>query len=84
MATSGRGRLAPWSVTRHYPLENETARLTLLRFAADVDIHSGNTQLTGIGVWFWKKVIVRDMNGQLLQNTEANCKLAMACKQYST
>lgn len=44
--------------------------LLLLRFAADVDIHSGNTQLTGIMAYgFGKKVIVRDMNGQIAPET---------------
>ncbi|MGQ1328901.1 type II secretion system protein N [Acinetobacter baumannii] len=44
--------------------------LLLLRFAADVDIHSGNTQLTGIMAYgFGEKVIVRDMNGQIAPET---------------
>ncbi|EJB8480964.1 MULTISPECIES: type II secretion system protein N [Acinetobacter] len=44
--------------------------LLLLRFAANVDIHSGNTQLTGIMAYgFGKKVIVRDMNGQIAPET---------------
>lgn len=44
--------------------------LLLLRFAADVDIHSGNTQLAGIMAYgFGKKVIVRNMNGQVAPET---------------
>ncbi|KHO14644.1 general secretion pathway protein [Acinetobacter baumannii] len=44
--------------------------LFLLRFAADVDIHSGNTQLTGIMAYgFGKKVIVRNMTGQVAPET---------------
>lgn len=44
--------------------------LLLLRFAADVDIHSGNTQLTGIMAYgFGKKVIVRNMTGQVAPET---------------
>ncbi|QNW94574.1 type II secretion system protein N [Acinetobacter seifertii] len=44
--------------------------LLLLRFAADVDIHSGNTQLTGIMAYgFSKKVIVRNMTGQVAPET---------------
>ncbi|QNX08590.1 type II secretion system protein N [Acinetobacter seifertii] len=44
--------------------------LLLLRFAADVDIHSGNTQLTGIMAYgFGKKVIVRNMAGQVAPET---------------
>lgn len=44
--------------------------LLLLRFAADVDIHSGNTQLTGIMAYgFGKKVIVRNITGQVAPET---------------
>ncbi|MDK4793623.1 MAG: type II secretion system protein N [Acinetobacter sp.] len=44
--------------------------LLLLRFSADVDIHSGNTQLTGIMAYgFGKKVIVRNMAGQVAPET---------------
>lgn len=44
--------------------------LLLLRFAADVDIHSGNTQLTGIMAYgFGKKVIVKNMTGQVAPET---------------
>lgn len=44
--------------------------LFLLRLAADVDIHSGNTQLTGIMAYgFGKKVIVRNMTGQVAPET---------------
>ncbi|MCU4349242.1 type II secretion system protein N [Acinetobacter lactucae] len=44
--------------------------LFLLRFAADVDIHSGNTQLSGVmGYGVGKKVIVKAMNGQVAPET---------------
>ncbi|MEQ1066695.1 type II secretion system protein N [Acinetobacter sp. XH1741] len=44
--------------------------LFLLRLAADVDIHSGNTQLSGVMAYgVGQKVIVRNMNGQVAPET---------------
>ena len=44
--------------------------LMLLRVAADVKVHSGNTQLNGVlGYGFGKKIIVRQLSGQIAPET---------------
>lgn len=44
--------------------------LALLRLGADIDVHSGNTQLQGVMAYgFGKKVIVRKMSGQISPET---------------
>ncbi len=44
--------------------------LMLLRVAADVEVHSGNTQLNGVlGYGFGKKIIVRQLSGQIAPET---------------
>ncbi|WP_353143938.1 type II secretion system protein N [Acinetobacter pragensis] len=44
--------------------------LLLLRLGADVEIHSGNTQLQGVaGYGFGKKLIIKSLNGQIAPET---------------
>ena len=44
--------------------------LFLLRLGAEIEVHSGNTQLDGVvGYGFGKKIIIRNVNGQVAPET---------------
>lgn len=44
--------------------------LFLLRLGAEIEVHSGNTQLDGVvGYGFGKKIIIRNLNGQVAPET---------------